>query len=278
MIFSPEDIYGYIQLTAHRDGLDLKFKHHLINISYPGQLDLELLQKESGLHKTLIVQIINVLLGTGVIIKTGSTLKLDHSKLINFYNAVDFARGIIIINSKSNDTSNSLVYTSPPEIIPHDLASRVDDIRNLILSLVTETTKTLTILSPYTTTSALNSILEPIYVRGDTGSIKIRIYIDKNEQDAMDQINDIKKKMPIHINANSTFFYRGEGAEHNDILHAKVLLSDSRQGYLGSANFTAQGFGNHFELGIKIDSVQTVSIERLLNELVTKGVFKPLGL
>jgi phosphatidylserine/phosphatidylglycerophosphate/cardiolipin synthase-like enzyme len=47
-------------------------------------------------------------------------------------------------------------------------------------------------------------------------------------------------------------------------LHMKALVVDSRQAYVGSANFTRGGFGYHAELGVLLEGPSAMKVERLL--------------
>jgi phosphatidylserine/phosphatidylglycerophosphate/cardiolipin synthase-like enzyme len=49
------------------------------------------------------------------------------------------------------------------------------------------------------------------------------------------------------------------------LLHAKIILCDKRQGYLGSANFSQSALDKNFEVGVALGSSQVRALERLLN-------------
>lgn len=52
-------------------------------------------------------------------------------------------------------------------------------------------------------------------------------------------------------------------------LHMKALVADARQAYVGSANFTWGGLGQHAELGIRLEGPAVAEIEHLLDGLAT---------
>jgi phosphatidylserine/phosphatidylglycerophosphate/cardiolipin synthase-like enzyme len=54
----------------------------------------------------------------------------------------------------------------------------------------------------------------------------------------------------------------------NVLLHAKFALADNRMGYLGSANMTGQGFGDHLEVGVRLPAAEAAHLTRLLDHLV----------
>lgn len=49
------------------------------------------------------------------------------------------------------------------------------------------------------------------------------------------------------------------------LLHAKIILCDKREGYLGSANFSQSALDKNFELGVALGTTQVRALERLLN-------------
>lgn len=56
------------------------------------------------------------------------------------------------------------------------------------------------------------------------------------------------------------------------LLHAKFALADRRVGYLGSANMTRQGFGDHFEIGARLPDTETDHLVTLLEQLQHQGL------
>jgi hypothetical protein len=61
----------------------------------------------------------------------------------------------------------------------------------------------------------------------------------------------------------------------NVLLHAKFALADYRVGYLGSANMTGQGFGNHLEVGVRLPTSEAAHLTQLLEHLVEVGLLQP---
>lgn len=53
--------------------------------------------------------------------------------------------------------------------------------------------------------------------------------------------------------------------------HAKVLVVDGSEGYVGSANLTAAGFGRHVEVGVEVSGPQVEDLVRLLDALERLG-------
>lgn len=64
-------------------------------------------------------------------------------------------------------------------------------------------------------------------------------------------------------------------AGHYVLLHAKFALADNRVGYLGSANMTGQGFGDHLEVGVRLPAAEAAHLTQLLEHLVEVGLLQP---
>ncbi len=63
-------------------------------------------------------------------------------------------------------------------------------------------------------------------------------------------------------------------AGHNVLLHAKFALADSEMGYLGSANMTGQGFGDHLEVGVRLPTTEAAHLTGLLEHLVEANLLQ----
>ena len=61
---------------------------------------------------------------------------------------------------------------------------------------------------------------------------------------------------------------------HPLLLHAKFALADRRLGYLGSANMTGQGFGDHLEIGTRLAEVETAHLVDFLEALCASGLLQ----
>ena len=58
------------------------------------------------------------------------------------------------------------------------------------------------------------------------------------------------------------------------LLHAKFALADDREGYLGSANMTGEGFEAHLEIGISLGPPDVRALVGIIDALRTTGVLQ----
>ena len=59
--------------------------------------------------------------------------------------------------------------------------------------------------------------------------------------------------------------------------HAKLVVVDRLRAYVGSANFTAAGFGKNIEVGVELAGVQVEELAMLLIALARPGHHSPIS-
>ena len=179
---------------------------------------------------------------------------------------------------KEASLSNELIWSwkkllkSSGNIRISELSEEIDDISNLLTSLVSSAIKTVSIVSPFTNKAGLNSVLAPLKSCKNLPSNSIYLTADTLDQEMIYKqiIKLIPSKMLEHLRI---YFCTSEEMDGDYLPHAKLLIVDSIKGYLGSANFTKQGLTSRFEVGVELDEQQSKTVEKLLRMLVEKGVF-----
>jgi phosphatidylserine/phosphatidylglycerophosphate/cardiolipin synthase-like enzyme len=127
-------------------------------------------------------------------------------------------------------------------------------------------------MSPFTNKVGLSSILTPLKVCKKLPSISI--YLTAHSRDQSMIINQINILVPtILANKLSVYFCTSESMEEDYLPHAKLLIVDSKRGYLGSANFTKQGLTSRFEVAVELNEQQSKCVGKLLLKLEEKGLF-----
>ena len=58
------------------------------------------------------------------------------------------------------------------------------------------------------------------------------------------------------------------------LLHAKIVVVDSAQGYLGSANLSRSALESNFEVGVTLSQIQASSIDALIGFFEAQGVLR----
>ena len=266
----------FLQTLHYRDDLEKSLYSNLEKLS--GKL---LPIEEFGgifdqkIHPELINSLKVILQNFGVLVIENEKFTVNKDELDSFIKIVSIAKAARDYKWPSVSLKPFL-YISPPNIISSELADEIDDISNLLTDLVSSATESVIIMSPFTNKAGLSSILTPLKVCKKLPSISIYLTAPSQDQSMIvNQINDlIPKPMANKLNI---YFCTSESMEEDYLPHAKLLVVDSKRGYLGSANFTRQGLTSRFEVGVELNEQQSKSVNKLLKKLENKGIFKKYG-
>lgn len=266
-------ILFYLQTLHYRDDLENNLYINLRKFSESdiiSELEIKSIFKQK-VHPELTKNVTNILIDFKVLIRQLGGYRLDKKRLETFIKMASVAKASRIYNWPGV-RSKPFLYISPPSIITSELSGEIDDISNLLTSLVSSATKTVSIVSPFTNKAGLNSVLAPLKSCKNVPSNSI--YLTANTQDQEMIYKQIVKLIPSKMLAHlRIYFCTSEEMDEDYLPHAKLLIVDSVKGYLGSANFTKQGLTSRFEVGVELDVQQSKSVEKLLLMLVEKGIF-----
>lgn len=263
-------ILFFLQTLHYRDDLEkcLFEKLNSKEIIYESEVDNLYGQK---VHSTLITNTKSILLDFGVIVPNEEKYQVNREKVKYFIEMVGLAKAARQYKWPIQKQS-PLLYISPPKYIPSDLAGDVDDISNLLINLVSSAKNDISIMSPFTNKEGIKSILSPL--KSCLKYPAINIFLVMNENDEAMIYKQIKSYIPEKMLAGLTvYFCSMDKIEDDSLPHAKLLVTDSKRGYLGSANFTKQGLNTRFELGVELNELQSRTVNKLLKMLIDKGLF-----
>lgn len=268
-------ILFYLQTLHYRDDLEDNLYINLKKFSGSdiiSELEITSIFKQK-VHPELIKNVTDILLDFKVFTKQHGGYSIDKQQLEVFIKMALAAKASRTYNWP-DVRSKPFLYISPPNIITSELSEEIDDISNLLTSLVSSATKTVSIVSPFTNKAGLNSVLSPL--RSCKNVPSNSIYLTANTQDQEMIYKQIVKLIPTKMLEHlRIYFCTSEQVDGDYLPHAKLLIVDSMKGYLGSANFTKQGLTSRFEVGVELDEQQSKSVNKLLKMLVEKGVFTP---
>lgn len=273
MINEVKLVLLYLQTLHYRDDLEQNLYANLHRFS-EAKIIAELEVKNifnQKVHSELIKNITDILLDFKVLVKNPNGYKVDKKQLELFMKMVSVAKASRTYHWPGA-RSKPFLYISPPNIITSELSGEIDDISNLLTSLVSSATKTVSIVSPFTNKAGLNSILAPLK---SCKNIPLNsVYLTATTQDQEMIYKQISKLIPTQmLSGLRVYFCTSEQVDGDYLPHAKLLIIDSMKGYLGSANFTKQGLNSRFEVGVELDEQQSKTVNKLLKMLVEKGVF-----
>lgn len=262
----------FLQTLHHRDDLEKHIYSNLKKMS-DRTFSIEEIGRifDQKVHPELIKNIKVILQNFGVIAIENGIFSVNKDKLISFIKIVSIAKAARDYKWPSVRLKPFL-YISPPNIITSDLAEEIDDISNLLIDLVSSATESIIIMSPFTNKVGLSSILAPLKVCKKLPSVSIYLTAPSQDQSMIiKQINDLVPT--ILANKLNIYFCTSESMEEDHLPHAKLLIVDSKRGYLGSANFTKQGLTSRFEVAIELNEQQSRCVIKLLLKLEEKGLF-----
>lgn len=273
MIDEVKLILFYLQTLHYRDDLEDNLYANLRKFpesEIVSELNIKNIFKQK-VHPELIKNVTDILVDFKVLTKQHGGYRLDKQRLEIFIKMASVAKASRTYKWPDM-RSKPFLYVSPPSIITSELSEEIDDISNLLTSLVSSATKTVSIVSPFTNKAGLNSVLAPL--KSCKNLPFNSIYLTANTQDQEMIYKQIIKLIPSKMLAHlRIYFCTSEEMDEDYLPHAKLLIVDSVKGYLGSANFTKQGLTSRFEVGVELDGQQSKSVEKLLRMLVEKGIF-----
>lgn len=265
-------ILFFLQTLHYRDDLESALFENLKKKTSPiNENEFENIYGQR-VHPELIKKTHATLIDFRVLTKTSEGLELNNERLEYFIKLTEVAKAAREYNWPSNKPKPFL-YISPPSLITSDLSGDIDDISNLLINLVRSANNTISIMSPFTNKEGLKSILSPL--KACTNNPDISLYLTANEEDKVMIYKQIIQQVPENMLRNLKLYYCStELLETDNLPHAKLLIIDSKKGYLGSANFTKQGLKSRFELGVELEEQQSKTVDKLLSMLVEQGTFQ----
>lgn len=161
-----------------------------------------------------------------------------------------------------------LVFTVPPEA--RGLLEPRERLDLLVEHLIRMARSELLIGGPFWNDpgfARLLQVLQPaVTERGVTCSFFVHSWPDETRRQFI--IDRIASIGPLH--RVKTLWYRGPA---ESLMHAKFVLRDGEEGYLGTANLTSHGLEQHVEVGLVMRNHQTQRLRRFLSILMNADLF-----
>lgn len=191
---------------------------------------------------------------------TGDEINLVKNVMNNFDSTTSIVIGLDLISEinqlkEEKRKSNSLVWTSP--FVFNDKA---DSTKSSILELINSAKKSITIVG-YTIEPDTGDVFEALENASKRG-VQIRLLFDKAKK-YLDIIENFWK-------TKGTFpkVYSYQAKNQRTSLHAKVLIIDSKELLITSANLTGRGITRNVEMGIRHKGESAKDAEELVDTLV----------
>ncbi|MGG0942067.1 phospholipase D-like domain-containing protein [Bacillus subtilis] len=225
----------------------------------------------SEIDRVLIQTLFRTLEEEKQLLKNGSLFKIkDDNELQRYF---ETAKAIIDFNNQSelnSDANNELLWTIPSAIVsllPSTISKEFKFINTWIQNLIQTAQNRVLFFSPYYSIAGIQNLM-----------ISLNALISNKENVIVDVI---VSDLDLEMNSRAIDFLIGSISLRNNNklrvfepktkstgelgFHAKLLLIDSKKGYMGSANFSERALNTQFELGVSLDEQQTSSLTALID-------------
>lgn len=159
------------------------------------------------------------------------------------------------------------------KILPNELYRKFKDLDHFLKQLLSSANESILIIAPYLSIEGIKLIKDSIFMSAQRGAW-IRI-VTGNTENELDQNKSALKEL---VRGEQGSIIRSRlrilsGSERLSILlHSKIIIIDSRFGYLGSANITFHALEKNFEVGVALSVDQSASVEGLVSYWESSGM------
>lgn len=159
--------------------------------------------------------------------------------------------------------------------LPKGLNRKFKDLDYFIKQLLSSARESIVIIAPYITPQGIKLIKESMFIAADRGAwIRIVIGDKKDESNwnkqALKEL--VKGQQGKIIRSRLRILHGAKGL--SILLHSKIIIIDTKTGYLGSANISFSALEKNFEVGVALLPDQAASIEGLVSYWESSGLLK----
>lgn len=157
------------------------------------------------------------------------------------------------------------LYVTPPDLIAV-LDEDVDELARLLVELVGAATERQTIVTVFFSEVALRELCLPLQRPGNWVTLTLYVSLRRDERA---RLSPSSRALP----ERSAVIYHVRSADESAMPHAKLILRDGVDGYLGSANISLHGLHEQFERDVRLDEPDVRTSETILDTLVHRGLY-----
>jgi hypothetical protein len=218
---------------------------------------------------------------TAVLEALGVGPSLTRDDVLSLGRTLDFAlslKAVTITRIPPPPSRLAVTATTAPELTELRQQLRLPPLVQLVEDVIRTATEVCVLGAPYWNISALERLspaLSGLARRGGCAEF-ICQGGPPNEFDPLPALRRLSADLRAAGGSTQiwTFSARDDAGRWAQ-LHAKFALADRGYGYLGSANMTGQGFGHHFEIGVRLSSAEAGDLADLLSRLKLGGFLLP---
>ena len=179
---------------------------------------------------------------------------------------VDILASLVSVYSLKKGEKSELVITAPESFMVK--ASKTKDV---VADMITSAQKSI-VMTGYSISDYFKDLLDIIIAKSQSG-VYVRIYVNdiEKQKQALDRLLSYQSK---HL---QLFEYIKSEEDKMAALHAKMLIVDSSEMLISSANLSYHGMAGNVEIGLRVQSQEKAhELENIFKELVRMKVMSRL--
>lgn len=179
---------------------------------------------------------------------------------------VDILASLVSVYSLKKSEKSELVVTAP-----ESFKVKASKTKNVVADMITSAQKSI-VMTGYSISDYFKDLLDIIIGKSQSG-VYIRIYVNdiEKQKQALDRLLAYQSK---HL---QLFEYIKSEEDKMAALHAKMLIVDSSEMLISSANLSYHGMAGNVEIGLRVQSEEKArELENIFKELVRMKVMSRL--
>jgi phosphatidylserine/phosphatidylglycerophosphate/cardiolipin synthase-like enzyme len=215
----------------------------------------------------------NALCDLGVLERRGSDYRLDRELLDRteelckgIYSTLEILRDI----SPTNAEETYLCVSIPPALpaaAEHVIRECSSDLRSSLLDVIASAKHSLILASPFWDAGTTNEMVSLLNKKISVG-VKVWI-LGRFSKDLSANLRSELRRIADDRECSILSWFEGTGDE-TQTFHFKAVSADSgTRAYMGSANMTVSSMRSRMELGVILNGVAAVQLDRILRVVIT---------
>lgn len=175
---------------------------------------------------------------------------------------VDILASLVSVYSLKKSEKSELVVTAP-----ESFKVKASKTKNVVADMITSAQKSI-VMTGYSISDYFKDLLDLIIGKSQSG-VYIRIYVNDIEK----QKQALERLLAYQSKHLQLFEYIKSEEDKMAALHAKMLIVDSSEMLISSANLSYHGMAGNVEIGLRVQSTEKArELENIFKELVKMKV------
>lgn len=159
--------------------------------------------------------------------------------------------------------------------LPPSLRGALLELDHFVRTVCSAARSDLILVAPYLSSAGLESLRSPIARSAQQGAWIRLVTGDLDQRNGANQ-----KALRSLVSGKDGEIIKGRlrvltaTEKLPALIHAKIILADQKQGYLGSANLSRSALDRNFELGVALSTAQVKSLHSLISLLEARGLLQ----